>query len=115
MDTSEFKMRMLRVNQVEAPIKRSPFSYLNLGAVQWTEDISDDESDNRDEGDDDLLSPVVPLPTHTCQRDQSVYYLIGFFQGPKDQFTKVYCGAQVHRDLEPRDIRTGFQPRTSPC
>jgi len=57
---------MLRLNQVEAPIKRSPFSHLNLGAVQWTEDVSDDESDNHDGGDDDLLSLVLPLLTHIC-------------------------------------------------
>ncbi|PWW79223.1 hypothetical protein C7212DRAFT_349186 [Tuber magnatum] len=48
-------------DKVEAPIKRSPFSRLNLGAVQWTENVSDDESDSHDgDGDDDdnLLSPV---------------------------------------------------------
>jgi len=105
---------MLRSDQIEAPIKRSPFSYLNLGAVQWTEDVSDDESDNHDGGDDDdLLSPVIPLPIHICRRDQPVYYSIGFSPGPEDQFTKVCCRAQVHRDLEPRDNGTGFQLRTS--
>ncbi|CAZ79912.1 unnamed protein product [Tuber melanosporum] len=47
-------------DKVEAPIKRSPFSHLNLGAVQWTEDVSDDdEPDSHDErGDDDFLLPV---------------------------------------------------------
>ncbi|RPB02363.1 hypothetical protein L873DRAFT_1826762 [Choiromyces venosus 120613-1] len=45
-------------DKVEAPIKRSPFSHLNLGAVQWTEDVSDDdEFDGHDE--DDFFSPVL--------------------------------------------------------
>ncbi|CUS08650.1 unnamed protein product [Tuber aestivum] len=59
VDTSEIEMGMLMANQIEAPIKRSPFSHVNLGAVQWTEDVSDDESDSHDgDGDDVLLSLV---------------------------------------------------------